>query len=76
MVFPPVERPFSFVVGRLDAQPVEHDQHGGGLEGAAVVAMQHGLVRHGVNPFGQRGALEQGGRRRGRHHRWHGFPSR
>lgn len=47
-------------IRRPDAQPVKHGQHGGGLESAAVVAMQHGLVRHGVNPFGQRSALEQG----------------
>ena len=47
-------------IRRLDAQPVEHGQHGGGLEGAAVVAMKHGFVRYGVNSFGQRSALEQG----------------
>lgn len=47
-------------VRRLDTQPVEHGQHRGGLERAAVIAMQHGLLRQGMDAFGQCGALEQG----------------
>lgn len=43
----------------LDAQPVEHGQHCGGLQGATVIAMQHGLCRHGMQPLAQRGALDR-----------------
>ena len=41
----------------LDAQPVQNGEHRGGLERAAVGAMQHRLVGHRVHAFGQRGAL-------------------
>ncbi|MPM72115.1 hypothetical protein SDC9_119088 [bioreactor metagenome] len=46
-------------VRRFDAQPVQHGEHRGGLEGTAVVAVEHGFVGHRVDAFGQRGALEQ-----------------
>jgi hypothetical protein len=43
----------------LDAEPVQHSQHGGGLEGGAVVAMQHRLVDEAVQPLGQCRSTQQ-----------------
>ena len=46
-------------VRRLDAQPVQHRQHRGGLERGAVVAVQHGLGQHRGDALGQRRAAHQ-----------------
>ena len=46
-------------VRRFDPEPVEHGKHGGGLERAAVVAVQHRLGGHRMYPLGQRGALHE-----------------
>src|ERR1700761_5484107 len=43
-------------VGRGAAEPGQHGKHGGGLEGGAVVTMQHRLWMAGVHAFGQSGA--------------------
>jgi hypothetical protein len=46
-------------VRRLDAQPVEHRQHGYGLQRGAVVAMQHRLGVERGDALGQRRATHQ-----------------
>ena len=43
----------------LDAQPVQHRQHRGGLQRGAVVAMKHGLGVNGGDALGQRRAAHQ-----------------
>ncbi len=43
----------------LHAQPLQHRQHRRGLQGGAVVAMQHGLGVVGGDAFGQRRAAHQ-----------------
>ena len=41
-------------IGRLDAKPMQHSQHGGGLERGAVVAVQHRAYRHRMHALGER----------------------
>src|SRR3954471_8753990 len=49
-------------VRRCDAEPGEHGEHSGGLEGGAIVAVQHWLGRRGVHALGERGTPgEMGG---------------
>jgi hypothetical protein len=43
-------------VGRCDAEPGEHGEHGGGLERGAIVAVQNRLGRRGVHALGKGGA--------------------
>ena len=45
----------------LDAQSVQHRQHGGGLERGTVVPVTHRFGLHGGDPLGQRRASEQVG---------------
>ena len=46
-------------VRRLDAEPVQHGQHRRGLQGRAVVTVQHRPHRHGMHALGERGAPGQ-----------------
>ena len=39
-------------VGRRDAEPGEHGEDCGGLEGGALVAVQHRFAAGGVHAFG------------------------
>ena len=48
-------------VGGLDAEPVQHGEHGGGLHCGAVVAVQHRFGGFGVHALGQGGAAGQMG---------------
>ena len=48
-------------VGRLQPQPAEHGEDGGGFQGRTVVAMEHGFVGQGMDAFGERGAPDQVG---------------
>src|SRR3954453_6265370 len=41
------------------AMPVQHGEHGGALQGGAVVSVQHRARRHGMDALGQGGALGQ-----------------
>ena len=40
-------------VGWLDAEPVQHGQHGCCFQSGAVIAVQHRTRRHGVYPLGE-----------------------
>lgn len=44
----------------LDAEPVQHGQHRGGLECGGVVVVSHGIGGQGGDAFGQRGAVHMG----------------
>src|SRR5206468_12959337 len=46
-------------MGRRDAEPVQHGEHGGALQGGAIVAVQHRARRHGMYALSQSGALGQ-----------------
>jgi hypothetical protein len=46
-------------VRRFHAQPVQHGQHGGGLECTAVIAVQDRLAEARMNTLGERGALHE-----------------
>ena len=46
-------------MGRRDAEPVQHGEHGGAFQGGAIVAVQHRARRHGMYTLGQGGPFGQ-----------------